>query len=202
MRLLARPPAGLRCRGGTPRRQQQLGPARRHHRPRPATALQLAALPETLFSVATAAVVPLYALLLARPHARCTRRLLASDALWLGLSALYATLLALSWRADTLALAFPSDATLPLPPAFPRLTQIAQLFERPAAAAAYWVHLLAADLFVARWVLQDARRSHPPTPTAHTLVAALLFGPTALLSHVVTKWVLRQRAGWGGRTKS
>lgn len=152
-------------------------------------------LPEALFSVATAAVVPLYGLLLARPHARLTRRLLASDALWLGLSGLYAVLLALSWRADTLALAFATDAAaaVPLPPAFPRLTQIAQLFERPAAAAAYWVHLLAADLFMARWVLEDARRSRPPTPTAHTLVVAMLFGPTALLSHGVTKWVMARR---------
>ncbi len=105
------------------------------------------------------------------------------DALWLCLAAVYAALLAQSWRADTLGLMFPLAAWPPLP----RLTGIAAMFTRPAAAAASWVHLLALDLFVARFIFEDAARARPRLPAAHSLLACMMFGPSGLLCHAVTR---------------
>ncbi len=107
------------------------------------------------------------------------------DALWLCLSAFYAILLALSWRADTLDLMFP--VFLSAWPPLPRLSGIAAMFSRPASALAAWVHLLALDLFVARFVFLDAARQKPKAvPAAHSLVACMMFGPSGLLSHALT----------------
>ena len=113
-----------------------------------------------------------------------------SDALWLGLAVLYGVLLAQSWRSDTLALMFP-----PAWPPLPRLSAIAAMFTRPAAAAASWVHLLTLDLFVARFVLEDCSRRRwrgARFPAAHSLVACMMFGPTGLLAHALTIAVLER----------
>jgi hypothetical protein len=106
------------------------------------------------------------------------------DALWLCLSVFYAVLLAASWRADTLELMFP--VFMSAWPPLPRLTGIAAMFSRPASALAAWVHLLALDLFVARFVFLDAARHTPRVPAAHSLVACMMFGPSGLLSHALT----------------
>jgi len=121
-----------------------------------------------------------------------TRRVVRSRALWLALACLYGVLLAQSWRADTLALMFP-----PAWPPLPRLTAIAAMFERPAAAAAFWVHLLTLDLLVARFVLQDGqrRRRDDRTPVAPALVACMMFGPTGLMVHAATRKLASLRAG-------
>ena len=172
------------------------------------------------------------------------------NALWLALAVLYGVLLAQSWRADTLALMFP-PAWPPLPrlsaiaamferpaaaaafwvhlltldllvarfvlqdgvrrrradtlalmfppawPPLPRLSAIAAMFERPAAAAAFWVHLLTLDLLVARFVLQDGerRRRADRSPVAPALLACMMFGPTGLMLHAATRRLLGLRRG-------
>ena len=118
-----------------------------------------------------------------------------SRLLWLSLACLYGVLLAQSWRADTLALMFP-----PAWPPLPRLSAIAAMFERPAAAAAFWVHLLALDLLVARFVLQDGQRRRPGdrTPVAPALVACMMFGPTGLMVHAATRRLAAWRRGGKG----
>jgi Domain of unknown function (DUF4281) len=136
--------------------------------------------PETVFSLASFAVMPLYGLMVARPGAKVTRRILDSDALWLCLAALYGAALAQSWRSDTLALMF---SLTPLPH-LPQLSNIAAMFTRPAAAAATWVHLLTLDLFVARGIFNDARAKK--VPSAHSLLLCMMFGPSGLLCHAAT----------------
>ena len=37
----------------------------------------------------------------------------------------------------------------------PKLTGISQLFSRHATAASLWVHLLAINMFAARWIMFD-----------------------------------------------
>ncbi len=159
--------------------------------------------PDTLFSLASVAVMPLYGMMICSPRAKLargraaacrrrswrltfapvraqTRRVLNSDALWLALAGVYAAALVQSWRSDTLGLMFSLAPT----PALPQLTNIAAMFTRPAAAAASWVHLLALDLFVARHVFRDAARRR--VPAAHSLVLCMMFGPTGLLCHAAT----------------
>ena len=125
----------------------------------------------------------------ARPQ---TQRIVRGNALWLALAVLYGVLLAQSWRADTLALMFP-----PAWPPLPRLSAIAAMFERPAAAAAFWVHLLTLDLLVARFVLQDGerRRRADRSPVAPALLACMMFGPTGLMLHAATRRLLGLRRG-------
>lgn len=121
-----------------------------------------------------------------------TQRVVRGSALWLALACLYGVLLAQSWRADTLALMFP-----PAWPPLPRLSAIAAMFERPAAAAAFWVHLLALDLLVARFVLQDGvrRRRADRSPVAPALLACMMFGPTGLVVHAATRRLRGLRRG-------
>lgn len=126
-----------------------------------------------------------------------TRRVVRGSALWLALACLYGVLLAQSWRADTLALMFP-----PAWPPLPRLSAIAAMFERPAAAAAFWVHLLTLDLLVARFVLQDGvrRKRADRSPVAPALLACMMFGPTGLMLHAATRRLRGLRRGAADET--
>lgn len=112
-------------------------------------------------------------------------------------AAVYSYLLAQSWRADTIALMFSSTGwpqaqrTQPPPAAAHRalriascetlnpkpyalnpcgrqLTNIAEMFLRPASAAAFWLHLLCLDLFVGR----REPASNPPGPEPPDAAAA------------------------------
>jgi len=181
----------------------------------PAVALSAAAAlsPDVLFGVANAVAMPVYGLMLLAPRSRLvrrprsasrarassssrraprpqTQRVVRGSGLWLAMALLYGVLLAQSWRADTLALMFPAAW-----PPLPRLSAIAAMFERPAAAAAFWVHLLTLDLLVARFVLQDAtwRRRAERSAVAPALLACMMFGPTGLLLHALTRRLHKAR---------
>lgn len=60
----------------------------------------------------------------------------------------------------------------------PELANITAIFEAREAVFVGWMHFLAFDLFVGRWVYHDARsRGVTPFVTAPVLFATLMLGP-------------------------
>jgi hypothetical protein len=127
--------------------------------------------PETVFSLANAAVLPAWLALAASPPGAAWTRwtwLLAGRVLPLALAVPYALLLAWHWPAGG---------------GYGSLAAVRTLFEAPGALVAGWLHYLAFDLFVGTWI---ARRAGE-LGVHHILVVPMLaltflFGPVGLLA--------------------
>jgi len=80
---------------------------------------------------------------------------------------------------------------------FATLGQVATLFRTPGLLMAGWVHFLAFDLFVGRWIVDDALAHRlPRLAVLPSLVLTFLFGPVGLLLHFGMRTALRApRAG-------
>jgi len=66
----------------------------------------------------------------------------------------------------------------------PSLTEMAQLLATEAGATLAWIHFLAFDLFVGRWIYRDAiRRKISAVIVSPILVLTLLFGPVGYLTY-------------------
>lgn len=74
---------------------------------------------------------------------------------------------------------------------FDSLAGVAALFSAPGLLLAGWIHYLAFDLFVGRWIVDDGTAlSVPRWLLLPCLALTFLFGPVGLLAY----WVLRVRA--------
>lgn len=70
----------------------------------------------------------------------------------------------------------------------PQLAQIAALLGTPAGATIGWIHFLAFDLFVGRWVYLDSReRNSSAWLVSPILFVVLMFGPIGLLLYLVVR---------------
>lgn len=107
----------------------------------------LAVSPETVFGLATLAVMPFYAAMVAAPRRAVTARLVSSQAFFLVAAVVYALLLVAWAPLPQLWHAFSAAAATG---GLPALAPFAALFARPQATALAWVHLLVLDLFQAR----------------------------------------------------
>jgi Domain of unknown function (DUF4281) len=135
---------------------------------------------ETLFSLASAAVLPGWALLVLVPRWKWTARLVGPVLIPALLSLLYLYLLAARWAI--------------LAGGFGSLAAVRRLFDDPAVLLAGWVHYLAFDLFIGSWEVRDARRlALPHLLVVPCLLLTLLFGPVGLLSYLVVRGSLRRR---------
>jgi hypothetical protein len=135
---------------------------------------------EALFSLASAAVLPGWALLVLVPRWKWTARLVGPVLIPALLSLLYLYLLAARWA--ILAGGFGSLAT------------VRRLFDDPAVLLAGWVHYLAFDLFIGSWEVRDAQRlALPHLLVVPCLLLTLLFGPVGFLSYLVVRGSLRRR---------
>jgi hypothetical protein len=135
---------------------------------------------EALFSLASAAVLPGWALLVLVPRWKWTARLVGPVLIPALLSLFYLYLLAARWA--ILAGGFGSLAT------------VRRLFDDPAVLLAGWVHYLAFDLFIGSWEVRDAQRlALPHLLVVPCLLLTLLFGPVGFLSYLVVRGSLRHR---------
>jgi hypothetical protein len=135
---------------------------------------------EALFSLASAAVLPGWALLVLVPRWKWTARLVGPVLIPALLSLFYLYLLAARWA--ILAGGFGSLAT------------VRRLFDDPAVLLAGWVHYLAFDLFIGSWEVRDAQRlALPHLLVVPCLLLTLLFGPVGFLSYLVVRGSLRRR---------
>jgi len=71
----------------------------------------------------------------------------------------------------------------------PQLADIARLFADEKVAATGWIHFLALDLFVGRWIYWEGQKTG--IWTIHSLALCLFAGPLGLLSHILTTWIAK-----------
>lgn len=133
----------------------------------------------SVFTLATAAVLPFYTLMVLAPKANLTKKCIQSTPPFVVLGLLYAYLLYLSWTPDTFRLMFASQYWLP------ELSGIAKMFSSELTLASAWIHLLAVDLFAARHIYQDGLQNY--VETRHSVSLCLLFCPIGILAHEITK---------------
>ena len=144
---------------------------------------------ETIFSLANLYAVPFWLLMLLLPHWQWTKKIMNSLWMVVPLAATYALLV------------LPGLPLLLGSLANPSLPGIATLLGSPAGATIGWIHFLAFDLFVGRWVYLDSREKN----ISAWLVSPILFfvfmlGPLGLLLYLLA------RLGWqswkNSRTKA
>lgn len=135
----------------------------------------------TLFDASFLLVAPFWLLMIALPGWRVTQRVIASPWIAAPAAALY------------LALVVPGLPGVLAAVASPSLDAIAPMLGTPEGATVAWVHFLAFDLFVGRWVYLDARgRGVSAWVTSPLLFATLMVGPVGLLGYLGVR-------GWLGR---
>ncbi|KAK1324584.1 hypothetical protein QJS10_CPA01g01467 [Acorus calamus] len=100
-----------------------------------------------VFTLGTVAVLPFYTLMVLAPNAQLTKKTMESSVPFVMLGILYAYLLYLSWTPSTLQLMFASKYWLP------ELSSISKMFANEMTLASAWIHLLAVDLFAARYFM-------------------------------------------------
>ena len=76
---------------------------------------------------------------------------------------------------------------------FSSLAGVMRLFDDPWSALAGWVHYLCFDLFVARWIMNDAPDGG--YRLAPVLFLTLMFGPVGLLIYTIGRRFFRGSAG-------
>lgn len=128
----------------------------------------------TLFQLSNLWIMPFWLLMIFLPHWRWTKRMMA-----------------LPWMVAVLALVY---AVLVLPQALnvfpllanPTLPGITGLLGTPNGAAIGWIHFLAFDLFVGRWVYLDSReRNLTAWLASPTIFVVLMFGPLGFLLYLL-----------------
>jgi hypothetical protein len=136
-----------------------------------------------LFDASFLLVAPFWLLMIVVPRWRFTERVVASPWIAAPAAALY------------LALVVPELPGVFAAVASPSLDGIAALLGTPTGATIAWVHFLAFDLFVGRWVYLDARaRRVSAWATSPLLFATLMVGPVGLLGYLgVRGWLGRER---------
>ena len=135
--------------------------------------------PDTLFQIANLAPLPIWALWILAPRSAPSRALAGAFWPWQILAALYLDCLVV-----TLAGA-PSSGGLD----FGSLAGVMRLFDAPWGALAGWVHYLCFDLFVARWVMNDAPDGG--YRLAPVLFLTLMAGPVGLLLYTAGRRFFR-----------
>jgi hypothetical protein len=139
---------------------------------------------ETIFTLSNLFVLPLWLLMIFLPHWRLTQRLLRAPWSVVVLAVLYTLLLFSQVGGDARLLLTPS------------LAGIASLLGSPAGAAVAWVHFLAFDLFVGRWVYLDSReRGFSAWWVSPTLFFVFMAGPLGLLLYLSGRLIAGRRSG-------
>src|SRR5260370_26566157 len=86
------------------------------------------------------------------------------------------------------ALALPRRAEIWPAVSRPTLDGVVALLASPAAATIAWVHFLAFDLFVGRWIYLDSQeRRISPWLMAPVLFLTLMLGPAGFLGYLIVR---------------
>ena len=134
---------------------------------------------ESIFLLANLLPLPFWFLMIVLPHWRGTQRVMRGRLAVVPLLAAYSVLvipqlpafLPLIVRAEPL-----------------RLTELADFLGKPEAALLAWIHFLALDLFVGRWVYRDGReRLISAWLLSPVLILTMLLGPLGLLTYLLIR---------------
>ena len=134
---------------------------------------------EQLFSLSSLLVMPFWLLLIFLPRWRVTERLMRGPWVAVPAALMYAALVLPRFGAVFTAV---SD---------PTLAGIAALLGSSAGATIAWVHFLAFDLFVGRWVYLDGRlRKLSPWVISPILFLVLMMGPVGFLLYLALRAIV------------
>jgi hypothetical protein len=134
---------------------------------------------DQLFQMSNLLVMPFWFLMILLPFWSWTKRIIGSPWIAAPAALLYASLV------------LPQAGGLLGALANPQLAQIAALLGTPAGATIGWVHFLAFDLFVGRWVYLDSReRKLTAWLVSPILFVVLMFGPLGLLLYLLVRFFL------------
>ena len=131
-----------------------------------------------LFNVANLFVLPFWTLMILLPNWKVTRRIMESYLPFVLLAGAYLYLFINSITPEN-AQALSN----------PQLADIARFFADETAAATGWIHFLAMDLFVGRWIYWEGQKTG--IWTIHSLALCFFAGPLGLLSHILTSWITK-----------
>jgi ABA DEFICIENT 4-like len=144
-----------------------------------------------LFRLSNLMVLPFWALMILLPRWRSTGRIMRSPFVSAAPALLYAALVLP--RLDAI---WPAIAR-------PTLPGIAALLGSPEGATIAWVHFLAFDLFIGRWIFLDSQeRRLSPLLTAPVLFLTLMLGPLGLLIYLAIRSVASSREAGKSRTET
>ena len=134
-----------------------------------------------LFRLSNLLVLPFWALMILLPRWRWTRRIMRSPFVSAAPALIYATLV------------LPRLGTIWPAIAGPTLTGVAALLGSPEGATIAWVHFLAFDLFIGRWIYLDSEERLSALLTAPVLFLTLMLGPLGFLIYLVIRAVAKAR---------
>jgi len=133
---------------------------------------------DTIFSISNLLVMPFWLAMILLPHWRWTARIMAS--LWpvAPVALLYA------------ALVLPNLLALLPMVSSPELGVITAMLGTPEGATVAWIHFLAFDLFVGRWVYLDGRRlGLSAWLVSPILFFVLMLGPLGLALYLAARLI-------------
>lgn len=131
---------------------------------------------DVLFWIVSFAPGPIWALMIFLPYWRGTRAVVGSPYFLLPVLALYAVLV---------VPVVPQVLPLLL---WPKLDDMVALLGTRPGALAGWVHFVAFDLFVGRWIYLDSReRGVSVWVASPILFLTLLFGPLGLFGYLLVR---------------
>lgn len=144
-----------------------------------------------LFRLSNLLVMPFWALMILLPRWRWTVRIMRSPLVSAAPALLYA------------ALVLPRLATIWPAIARPTIGGVATLLGSPEGATITWVHFLAFDLFVGRWIYLDSQeRRLSPILMAPVLFLTLMLGPFGFLIYLVLRALATLREAGKGSTQT
>jgi Domain of unknown function (DUF4281) len=129
---------------------------------------------ELFFGLSALVVAPFWLMMIGLPSLSLTRTVINSPLILLPLPLLYTVLLVANWGLVLYLIDHPT------------LTGLAVTLYTPAGALIAWVHVLALDLFVGRWIYLDSRdRRIPALGVVPVLWLTLLAGPAGLMFYLL-----------------
>ena len=130
--------------------------------------------PDQVFSIANAAALCAWILLVVLPRQRWVSGVLAPVAMPAFFALIYVAIIVTQWKGSA--------------GGFSSLSAVGTLFTQPWLLLAGWVHYLAFDLFVGSWEVRDARkRGIPHLAVVPCLLLTFLFGPAGWLLYMVIR---------------
>ncbi|WP_110514807.1 ABA4-like family protein [Herpetosiphon llansteffanensis] len=131
-----------------------------------------------LFSLSSLFVMPFWFLMVVLPFWKWTQRIIQSPWLILGPALIYVIVLV------------PVFGTVWTGVSNPTLPGIIELIGNETGATLSWVHFLAFDLFVGRWIYLDSRERNIFAPiTSLILISVLMIGPAGFLIYMVVRTI-------------
>jgi nitrate/nitrite transporter NarK len=136
---------------------------------------------ETVFFLSNLAVMPFWLLMIFAPTWSVTRNIIRSMWVLLPMPLLYAVLVVV--LAPQIGEVFRALSQ-------PTLPDIEHLFSRQEIACLAWIHFLAFDFFVGRWIYLDSReKGRNVWLMVPVLFLTLMLGPIGLLSYLgISAW--------------